>query len=363
MSEDLSEGEVVDIARLRTTPPSPLPLARSDGAVVHASAQLRPVDPVADTATSDNWESRERHCVCDILDDLRESVQMGELPERLAPPPSFFCSITCSAMLEPYTTADGQTYELTAIARWLQSKGPRAWTSPKTNAPLPSSLLIPNLGLKAAADEYVDGLELLLRSVLENVHTPRGGLRRWAHRFNFLLRQDAEASRHKRLRALLRSMTPSGSERKVWRTRLRTWPLVLEPPKDPLPDSTDADEAADAATDSDSDGPISARRIRIRVPNSIVPRARREEIVDRYEHMVESRIGADRGSEQAAIMCVSAHLSIRSPLDEALTYSECIVRREWLCAAIAHGERRGWPGVMLRIARLFLDAFEGAYAL
>ncbi|KDO32106.1 hypothetical protein SPRG_03324 [Saprolegnia parasitica CBS 223.65] len=63
---------------------------------------------------------------------------------------AFVCPITQDVMEDPVVTADGHTYERSAIARWLRDHG----TSPVTNCVLTSSVLSPNYALKRAIAEF-----------------------------------------------------------------------------------------------------------------------------------------------------------------------------------------------------------------
>jgi hypothetical protein len=62
----------------------------------------------------------------------------------------FFCSITANIMVDPVSTADGQTYERDAIERWLA----RSNMSPATGAELPHKTLTPNIALRQAIEEW-----------------------------------------------------------------------------------------------------------------------------------------------------------------------------------------------------------------
>jgi hypothetical protein len=64
------------------------------------------------------------------------------------------CPITGDLFVDPVMTADGQTYERSAIQRWFD-QGHR--TSPATNLPLSSMALIPNIAMKRAADSARTG--------------------------------------------------------------------------------------------------------------------------------------------------------------------------------------------------------------
>ena len=59
------------------------------------------------------------------------------------------CPITGDILKDPVVATDGHTYERAAIERWLTDHQ----TSPLTNAPLASKQLVPNLRLRAIAEE------------------------------------------------------------------------------------------------------------------------------------------------------------------------------------------------------------------
>ncbi|KDO32107.1 hypothetical protein SPRG_03325 [Saprolegnia parasitica CBS 223.65] len=63
---------------------------------------------------------------------------------------SFICPISHEVMADPVVAMDGHSYERRCIATWLLTH----LTSPSTNAPLASTLLLPNFALKQAIDEY-----------------------------------------------------------------------------------------------------------------------------------------------------------------------------------------------------------------
>ena len=70
--------------------------------------------------------------------------------DKLSPESAFFCPITSDMMIDPVITADGHTYERSAITAWLQMKN----TSPVTNSALPHTNLVPNFALKSAIENY-----------------------------------------------------------------------------------------------------------------------------------------------------------------------------------------------------------------
>jgi hypothetical protein len=66
------------------------------------------------------------------------------------PLPAFFCPINFELMRDPVSTADGQTYERSAIESWLEHKD----TSPLTGAVLPNKALIPNVVLRQSVHQW-----------------------------------------------------------------------------------------------------------------------------------------------------------------------------------------------------------------
>jgi hypothetical protein len=67
-----------------------------------------------------------------------------------AVPHSFMCPITCDVLERPVVAADGHSYELEAITQWLESHT----TSPLTNAQLHNTVLVPNVALRNAIEEW-----------------------------------------------------------------------------------------------------------------------------------------------------------------------------------------------------------------
>ena len=65
-------------------------------------------------------------------------------------PYAFVCPITCDVMERPVVAADGHSYELEAITRWLESRN----TSPLSNARLHNTALVPNVALRNAIEEW-----------------------------------------------------------------------------------------------------------------------------------------------------------------------------------------------------------------
>lgn len=67
----------------------------------------------------------------------------------------FTCPITHNIMNDPVICSDGQTYERSAIQTWLASNN----TSPYTGAKLDNKVLIPNIALRQAIEEYIELFE------------------------------------------------------------------------------------------------------------------------------------------------------------------------------------------------------------
>ena len=69
-------------------------------------------------------------------------------------PDDYVCPITAEIMTDPVSTADGFSYERTAITEWLRTKD----TSPVTGATLESKLLFPNYSLRNIIRSFVEAL-------------------------------------------------------------------------------------------------------------------------------------------------------------------------------------------------------------
>jgi len=76
----------------------------------------------------------------------------GDKPTSEDVPPEFLCPITHDVMRDPVSTADGHTYEREAIARWLENRR----TSPKTNEPLESVVLVANLSIRSLISTWME---------------------------------------------------------------------------------------------------------------------------------------------------------------------------------------------------------------
>ena len=67
-------------------------------------------------------------------------------------PNDYVCPITTEIMTDPVSTADGFTYERTAILEWLRTNN----TSPTTGATLKSKTLTPNYSLRSIIRNFAE---------------------------------------------------------------------------------------------------------------------------------------------------------------------------------------------------------------
>mmetsp|Transcript_35319 Transcript_35319/g.82536 ORF Transcript_35319/g.82536 Transcript_35319/m.82536 type:complete len:108 (-) Transcript_35319:199-522(-) len=65
-------------------------------------------------------------------------------------PNEYACPITMDIMVDPVLAMDGHSYERAAIENWLR----QSQKSPKTNALLPSKMLLPNHALRGMIIEW-----------------------------------------------------------------------------------------------------------------------------------------------------------------------------------------------------------------
>ena len=90
------------------------------------------------------------------LDEQPLSLSGKDLTTYLDKQKSIFtCPITHNIMNDPVICSDGQTYERSAIQTWLASNN----TSPYTGAKLDNKVLIPNIALRQAIEEYIELFE------------------------------------------------------------------------------------------------------------------------------------------------------------------------------------------------------------
>lgn len=64
--------------------------------------------------------------------------------------PTFICAISGTIMEDPVVAADGLSYERVMIESWLKDHK----TSPRTNAILPHTLVIPNIDLRTMINDW-----------------------------------------------------------------------------------------------------------------------------------------------------------------------------------------------------------------
>ncbi|KAJ1484601.1 hypothetical protein T484DRAFT_1894077 [Baffinella frigidus] len=97
-------------------------------------------------------------CLGELARDLQAVLALvsqakAEKERLLSVPDSFRCPITQEVMTDPVMVAEtGHTYERAAILRWLQTNS----TDPKTNVPLQTKQLVPNHGLRATIEDFLN---------------------------------------------------------------------------------------------------------------------------------------------------------------------------------------------------------------
>ena len=133
--------------------------ASASGAILDAIAMLVDGDRARGAAskklaTEDLLDGAARHQARleETLRSHREEIARlrltrGEIPEDLR------CPLTLDLFCDPVTTADGHTYERVAIEEWFAT-GSR--TSPTTNEPLTSTLLIPQHTVKKLVCAFME---------------------------------------------------------------------------------------------------------------------------------------------------------------------------------------------------------------
>lgn len=67
-------------------------------------------------------------------------------------PDEFICPITKDLMINPVFAADGYTYELESIKKWVDKSD----KSPMTNLPLIDFILVPNYSLKSSIETWME---------------------------------------------------------------------------------------------------------------------------------------------------------------------------------------------------------------
>ena len=88
----------------------------------------------------------------DVSPPVRVPVRGAESKDITDIPDMFLCPITQDVMHDPVIASDGHTYEREAIEKWLKNGRN---VSPMTNAPMTSSVLLPNHNLKSAISTYM----------------------------------------------------------------------------------------------------------------------------------------------------------------------------------------------------------------
>jgi len=93
-----------------------------------------------------------RHGDPDRSAPVATAAEGSAVPSPMEAPQDFTCPITQEIMTDPVICADGHSYERDAITRWLASHN----TSPKTNAQLEHTTLIPNHTLRGSIEQFLE---------------------------------------------------------------------------------------------------------------------------------------------------------------------------------------------------------------
>ena len=108
------------------------------------------VEPIVETVVDLIVEPSLEPFVEKSVDPIVESFQEPFVDSLVNCPQEYLCAISRQIMTEPVIAMDGHSYEKSEIEAWISScvqKGMPV-TSPATNMPMPSNMLIPNLPLR-----------------------------------------------------------------------------------------------------------------------------------------------------------------------------------------------------------------------
>merc|ERR1719456_1375774 len=105
-------------------------------------------------SSADNERTKEGHTYAEVAERIRDQV-----------PRDYLCPITQDVMIDPVMAADGKTYERVAIAEWLRTHR----RSPMTNAPLNSTELHPQPGLKQQIADFIEQRDMTPKEELQEL--------------------------------------------------------------------------------------------------------------------------------------------------------------------------------------------------
>jgi hypothetical protein len=88
------------------------------------------------------------------LPDMPREADARPQNPAVAIPNEFLCPITGEVMVDPVVATDGNTYERSAIAQWL-NRGP-PYRSPLTNLPMESATLTGNMAFKKLIRDFFE---------------------------------------------------------------------------------------------------------------------------------------------------------------------------------------------------------------
>jgi hypothetical protein len=125
-------------------------------------------------------------------------------------PPEYYCPLTGRIMRDPVVAMDGFSYEREAIENWFREndKSNGEIQSPKTNALIDSSLLIPNINLRILIQQFLERNVAIAHDSVFNVSTfpPREAVTRprvwtiayhWDNEFHYEELSDEKIARDK----------------------------------------------------------------------------------------------------------------------------------------------------------------------
>lgn len=118
------------------------------------------------------------HCARDGHESGHESSVVNTVRAPLIEvPTNHLCPITHQMMVDPVITADGTTYDRSAIEAWfaMQTRRGEAATSPLTGEPLANNHLLPNLIVRSLVREFAEAYAHQLSECREYLEQVRVG--------------------------------------------------------------------------------------------------------------------------------------------------------------------------------------------
>ena len=151
----LEKRELVALLAAAAAPPAPPLASAASKAAAPAASRPPPAPPSQPSQPSQPFiydlagSSSDDDGAAAAARDAKRARLSEDSAQSL--PSSFYCAISHSVMRDPVVCADGMTYERAYIESWLLAHD----TSPLTNAPLASKMVVPNIALKQAIEEIL----------------------------------------------------------------------------------------------------------------------------------------------------------------------------------------------------------------